>query len=370
MTDCYFSLKDWQATGGPSLLPSAFEGRGAIAGLDWRSSGGPISLAVVAAREDGGIDLWTRFWMLLDAFQALPPDHPCRGFFQMGPRALTVMQPVDDALEDVADTITSLLRLADVRELLFDPAHAADLISRLMKRGISCVEFATTARNLSDPLMLLDGYVRERRVRHSDNPVMNWMISNTVRRKSRRVDLDYPDRRSGEEWIDGVSAALFAFGRLAWHMENDRAAASAPEPPAHPPGDYAIVEILGHQTLIGRVEEVERFGSRMLRIEPIFCGVLLGPIYQSGGSLYRFSSCAADVAFARAPRRLYQLPEAVRAAQDPGVLETLEEADLARRRAAETPLIPDRRAFLGESDACRDVVDADFEDDEEEEADF
>lgn len=141
-------------------------------------------------------------------------------------------------------------------------------------------------------------------------------------------------------------------------VDQDPASPVSAAPTAHPPGDYAIVEILGHQTLIGRVEEVERFGSRMLRIEPIFCGVLLGPIYQSGGSLYRFSSCAADVAFARAPRRLYQLPDAVRAAQDPGVLETLEEADLARRRAAETPLLVDPRKFLAE-----DGDDDDFADD-------
>ena len=123
-------------------------------------------------------------------------------------------------------------------------------------------------------------------------------------------------------------------------IKEDEAALVGPvfaAPPAHPPGDYAIVEILGHQTLIGRVEEVERFGFRMLRIEPIFCGVLLGPIYQSGGSLYRFSSCAA---------------------QDPGALETLEEADLARRRAAETPLLVDPRKFLAE-----DGDDADFADD-------
>ena len=30
-----------------------------------------------------------------------------------------------------------------------------------------------------------------------------------------------------------------------------------------PPGDYAIVEALGHRTLIGRVCEIERFGTKM-----------------------------------------------------------------------------------------------------------
>lgn len=41
-----------------------------------------------------------------------------------------------------------------------------------------------------------------------------------------------------------------------------------------PPGDYAIVEALGHRTLIGRVTEIERFGTKMLQVEPLFCDVI------------------------------------------------------------------------------------------------
>lgn len=86
-------------------------------------------------------------------------------------------------------------------------------------------------------------------------------------------------------------------------------------PPPHPPGDYAIVEIMGHQTLVGRIAEVTRFGAAMLQIEPIFAGVLLEPVLQGGPSIYRFTPCSADVAFARAPveGQRYALPAAVKA---------------------------------------------------------
>lgn len=133
-------------------------------------------------------------------------------------------------------------------------------------------------------------------------------------------------------------------------------------PPAPPPGDYAIVEILGHQTLVGRVEEVERFGGKMLRIEPIFCGLLLGPIYQGGASIYRFLPCSAEAAFARAPRRCYQLPDAVRAVQDPHVLEDLAAAQAARDRAK--PHVLDVAGFLGHDAA--DPEDPDADDDAQE----
>lgn len=78
-----------------------------------------------------------------------------------------------------------------------------------------------------------------------------------------------------------------------------------------PAGDYAIVEALGHRTLIGRVCEVERFGTKMLQVEPLFGDVMLGPILLGGGSIYQFTPCAPDVAFARRPTRNYELPPSV-----------------------------------------------------------
>ena len=80
-----------------------------------------------------------------------------------------------------------------------------------------------------------------------------------------------------------------------------------------PAGNYAVVEILGHQTLVGRVEDVERFGTSMLKIEPIYRGQLLGPVFQGGASIDRFSPCTAEQAYERSPEYSYHLPSAVRA---------------------------------------------------------
>jgi len=80
-----------------------------------------------------------------------------------------------------------------------------------------------------------------------------------------------------------------------------------------PPGDYAIVEILGHRTMIGRVSEVERFGTKLLSIEPLFDGELLPAVLVGGGSLYQFTPCTAEVAVARMPRKKWQLPASISA---------------------------------------------------------
>lgn len=89
---------------------------------------------------------------------------------------------------------------------------------------------------------------------------------------------------------------------------------------AFPPGDYAIVEVLGHRTYVGRIEEVERFGSKLMAIQPIYAGQLLEQVLIGGGSIYQFTPCSADVALARAPREAWQLPTSVRATLPPTAL--------------------------------------------------
>ncbi len=80
-----------------------------------------------------------------------------------------------------------------------------------------------------------------------------------------------------------------------------------------PEGDFAIVEALGHRTLVGRIAEVERFGTKMLQIEPFFGEVMLGPVLLGGGSIYQLTPCTAQIAFARRPTQPYNLPSSVAA---------------------------------------------------------
>jgi hypothetical protein len=84
-----------------------------------------------------------------------------------------------------------------------------------------------------------------------------------------------------------------------------------------PEGEYAIAEIMGHSTMIGRYAEVERFGTKMLSLEPIWENKLLPAVFVGGSSLYRFTPCSREVAFTRQPKHRYQLPPAVTATLPP-----------------------------------------------------
>lgn len=101
-------------------------------------------------------------------------------------------------------------------------------------------------------------------------------------------------------------------------------AASAPAAELMPPvapwedlpeGTYAIVELMGHTTLVGRVTEIEKFGAKMMGIEVLFAGQLLPAVLQGGPSIYRFTPCSPKTAWKGQCKQenLWRLPDPIRA---------------------------------------------------------
>lgn len=93
-----------------------------------------------------------------------------------------------------------------------------------------------------------------------------------------------------------------------------------PTPAPLPDGEYAIVEVLGHRTYVGRVTEVSRFGASLLSIEPLFADKLLPAVLVGGGSIYQFTPCSPEIARQRAPKYDYELPVSVRCILTPDML--------------------------------------------------
>lgn len=78
-----------------------------------------------------------------------------------------------------------------------------------------------------------------------------------------------------------------------------------------PGGTYAIVELMGHQQMVGRVSEVRRFGVDGIQVEPIHAGQMLPPVWRTGAALYGVTPCTPERAW-EIGQRTYGLPDAVR----------------------------------------------------------
>ncbi len=94
-------------------------------------------------------------------------------------------------------------------------------------------------------------------------------------------------------------------------MTQQPAAPSVIDPADMPRGQYAVVEQLGHATLIGRVAEIERFGAPFLRIEPLFRDMMLPAVLIGGASIYRFTPCPPAAAWNMRPKYRDELPPSV-----------------------------------------------------------
>lgn len=82
---------------------------------------------------------------------------------------------------------------------------------------------------------------------------------------------------------------------------------------ALPEGEYAIVEMMGHRTIIGRVTEVERFGATFMQVEPVHESGLLTGVLVAGASLYQFTPITRAVAWEKRPREEWQYCPEIRA---------------------------------------------------------
>ena len=100
----------------------------------------------------------------------------------------------------------------EVQEVAFDPFQATQFSSHMLDSGFPMVEVGATVKNLSDPMKELDGLVRDGRLHHDGNPVLEWMVSNVVCHYDRKDNV-FPVKESNKKKIDGAVALIMALSR-------------------------------------------------------------------------------------------------------------------------------------------------------------
>ncbi len=120
------------------------------------------------------------------------------------------LKVTDDLIAD-ADALT-------LRELVFDPLHAAPVAQFLQDRpewtyGTEIVELKQSPDHISAPMKEFEAAVLSKRFHHDGNPLLTWMIGNTRCFVSRREDW-YPIRENVERKIDGTVAIILGLNRL------------------------------------------------------------------------------------------------------------------------------------------------------------
>lgn len=139
-----------------------------------------------------------------------------KGYLIETPGDITDYLKVCDDLAKDAKTLT-------LNELVFDPLHATALVQVLEARedwnhGVEISDLKQSEENMSEPMKEFEAIVLSGRFHFDGNPLLTWMIGNTICRVSGRENW-YPIRENVERKIDGACAIIFAINR--WMAAKD-----------------------------------------------------------------------------------------------------------------------------------------------------
>jgi phage terminase large subunit-like protein len=102
----------------------------------------------------------------------------------------------------------------DVQMIAYDPWNATDLIARLEKDdGITCVKVRQGFGSLTAPSKSLETAILSRRLRHNNDPVLRWNVSNVSVETDDAGNIR-PSKKASTERIDGVVALILAIDAM------------------------------------------------------------------------------------------------------------------------------------------------------------
>lgn len=122
--------------------------------------------------------------------------------------------------EAVEDEIRRLCDLLNVQDVCFDPWQAQRTMQNLMADGLPVIEYRQTVQNMSEPMKDLEALVLSGELVHSNNPALNWMMSNVVCHTDAKENI-YPRKEFPENKIDGPVALIMANGRRLSAVDNE-----------------------------------------------------------------------------------------------------------------------------------------------------
>lgn len=213
----WMNMVKWEACIDRKLKIEDFASETCIEGVDLASRRDTVSTARMFRREiDGKLHFYAFMRHYLNEQQIRDPRHTHyqawaeKGYLIETPGDVTSYLQVNDDL--AADSNSCILR-----ELAFDPFHAAPLIQFLRQRkdwntNVEIVDLKQSEAEQSVPMKEFEAAVYDGRFHFDGNPVMTWMIGNTACKISER-DNWRPIRNHVDQKIDGTIAILLAFSR-------------------------------------------------------------------------------------------------------------------------------------------------------------
>ena len=218
----WLDIEEWKACAGPSINEEDLHGEVCYSGLDLSSTTDMTALVHLFPDEpepgsNGPVyfDTIARFWLPVEGIQERERNDgvPYTTWAEEGWLTLTPGSAID--YDWVISSIASDYRKFYIREMAVDRWGAQQVSNKLMDKGIEMVEFGQGYVSMNAPMQELLRVVMARRLRHGDNPILNWMAECLSVRQDPAGNIKpvKPDRRKTSKRIDGMVALTMALGR-------------------------------------------------------------------------------------------------------------------------------------------------------------
>lgn len=139
-----------------------------------------------------------------------PVDIDAAGALIATPGARIDFTVIEEVLKDWADRFA-------IQEFAYDPRELNDFVNRVgVWASFPRIEVTQGPNMMSEPMKELEAQVEAKTLVHADDPILNWMASNVVKKEARGggpVKYYYPTKQSAAKKIDGIVAAIMAIGR-------------------------------------------------------------------------------------------------------------------------------------------------------------
>ncbi len=208
----WMDMRAWDACGDPALKVEQFEGEECIVSHDLASKVDIAAKMRLFWRDVGGERHYYGFgrYFLNETAIEEGTNSQYSGWARLGvltatPGNVTDFSVIEEDLLDDAARYT-------ITESPYDPFQATQFSQRMVAAGLPMIEVGSTVKNLSEPMKWLEALVLQKRFHHDGDPVLAWMVSNTVCHRDAKENI-FPRKEREENKIDGVVALLMCLNR-------------------------------------------------------------------------------------------------------------------------------------------------------------
>lgn len=186
-------------------------------GLDLASNSDVAALALAFPEEDGGITVFTRYWVPLETAlqRQMKQNVPYQDWIKAGHMIGTEGNAID--FDFIRKEINELGNRFAIKELAIDRNfNAFQLSTQLSGDGFVVVPYGQGYFSMTAPSRYLEMLLLKQKLNHNLDPVLRWMASNVAVEQDAAGNIK-PSKKKSKEKIDGIVALVMAIGRTIVH---------------------------------------------------------------------------------------------------------------------------------------------------------